>query len=164
MVRICGHNLKSRGTHMATNCLHTCMSQMLFPANAFKDFIHYSINLTFRTLSFKSGPDMDQGPVVQFLKYSVTHLCPTLCDLMGCSRAVFSVHHQLWGIAQTQDPLSCLWHPTISSSHVPSSSFLQTFPHQGIFQWVSSLHQVAKVLELQIQHQSFAWRCRTDLL
>ena len=54
------------------------MSQMHFPANAFKDIIHYSINLKFRTLSSKSGPDMDQGPVVQYLKCSITQLCPTL--------------------------------------------------------------------------------------
>ena len=36
--------------------------------------------------------------------------------------------------------------------------------HQGLFQWVSSSHQVAKVLEFQLQHQSFQWTPRTDLL
>ena len=36
--------------------------------------------------------------------------------------------------------------------------------HHGLFQWVSSLHQVAKVLELQLQHQSFQWIFRTDFL
>ena len=38
------------------------------------------------------------------------------------------------------------------------------FQHQGLFQWVSSSHQVAKLLELQLQHQSFQWIFRTDLL
>ena len=38
------------------------------------------------------------------------------------------------------------------------------FPNQGLFQWVSSSHQVAKVLELQLQHQSFQWIFRTDFL
>ena len=38
------------------------------------------------------------------------------------------------------------------------------FQHQGLFQWVSSPHQVAKVLEFQLQHQSFQWTPRTDLL
>ena len=61
---------------------------------------------------------------------------------------------------------SCLlswWcHPTISSSVVPFSSCLQSFP--GVFQWVSSSHQVAKVLELQLQHQSFQWIFRVDFL
>ena len=59
-------------------------------------------------------------------------------------------------------PLSWWCHPTISSSVVPFSSHLQSFQHQGLFQWVSSLHQVAKVLELQLQHQSFQWILRTD--
>ena len=48
-------------------------------------------------------------------------------------------------------------HPTISSSVVPLSSCLQSFQHQGLFQWVSSSYQVAKVLEFQLQHQSFQW-------
>ena len=44
-------------------------------------------------------------------------------------------------------------HPTISSSVIPFfSSCLQSFQHQGLFSWVASLHQVAKVLELQLQH------------
>ena len=55
---------------------------------------------------------------------------------------------------------SCLlsqWcHPTISPSVVPFSSRLQSFPASGLFQWISS-HQVAKVLEFQLQHQSFQW-------
>ena len=41
---------------------------------------------------------------------------------------------------------------------------LPSSQHQGLFQWVSSLHQVAKVLEFQLQHQSFQWTPRTDLL
>ena len=44
-------------------------------------------------------------------------------------------------------PLSQWCHPTISSSVVPFSSCLQSFHHQGLFKWVSSSHQVAKVLE-----------------
>ena len=46
-------------------------------------------------------------------------------------------------------PLSLWWHPTISSSVIRFSSCLQCFSHhQGLFQWVSSSHQVAKVLEV----------------
>ena len=56
---------------------------------------------------------------------------------------------------------SCLlsrWcHPTISSSLVAFSSRLQSFPASGIFRWISSSHQVAKVLEFELQHQSFQW-------
>ena len=53
------------------------------------------------------------------------------------------------------------------SNHHPlssSSSALNLSQHQGFFKWVSSSHQVAKVLEFQLQHQSFQWTPRTDLL
>ena len=61
-------------------------------------------------------------------------------------------------------PLSCWYHTTISSSVVPFSSCLHFSQHQGLFKWVSSSHQVAKVLEFQPQHQSLQWTLRTDLL
>ena len=51
-------------------------------------------------------------------------------------------------------------HP-LSSPSPPTFSLSQ---HQGLFKWVSSLKQVAKVLEFQLQHQSFQWTPRTDLL
>ena len=52
-------------------------------------------------------------------------------------------------------PLSQWCHPIISSSVTPFSSCLQSFQHQGLFQWVSPSHPMAKVLELQ--HQLFQW-------
>ena len=52
-------------------------------------------------------------------------------------------------------PLNQWCHPTISSSVIPFSSCLQSLPASGSFQWLDSLHQVAKGLELQLQHQSF---------
>ena len=61
-------------------------------------------------------------------------------------------------------PLSGWYHPTISSSVIPFSSCPQSFQHQGLFQWVSSSHQVAKVLEFQLQHQFFQWIFRTVFL
>ena len=51
-------------------------------------------------------------------------------------------------------------HP-LSSPSPPAFNLSQ---HQGLFQWVSSSHQVAKVLEFQLQHQSFQWIFRTDFL
>ena len=57
-------------------------------------------------------------------------------------------------------PLSLWCHP-LSSPSPPAFNLPQ---HQGLFQWVSSSHQVAKVLEFQLQHQSFQWTPRTDLL
>ena len=59
------------------------------------------------------------------------------------------------GVHPNSCPLSQWCHPTISSSVVPFSSCLQSFPASGSFQWVSSSHLVAKVLEFQLQHQSF---------
>ena len=62
-------------------------------------------------------------------------------------------------------PSSQWCHPTISSSVVPSSSCLQFFPASGSFLMsFSSLYQVAKILELQLQHQFFQWIFRTDFL
>ena len=62
---------------------------------------------------------------------------------------------------------SCPWsqwcHPTISSCH-PLFLLPSIFPSISLFQWVGSLHQVAKVLQLQLQHQSFQWIFRTDFL
>ena len=51
-------------------------------------------------------------------------------------------------------------HP-VSSPSLPALNLSQ---HQGLFKWVSSLHQVAKVLEFQLQHQSYQWTPRADLL
>ena len=61
-------------------------------------------------------------------------------------------------------PLSRWCHPTISSSVTPSPPAFNLSLHQGLFQWVSSLHQVAKVLEFQLQYQSFQWILRVDFL
>ena len=60
-------------------------------------------------------------------------------------------------------PSSRWYHPTISSS-VISFSYLQSFPAESNLSWVSSSYQVAKVLEFQLQHQSFQWIFRTDFL
>ena len=61
-------------------------------------------------------------------------------------------------------PLSQWCYPTISSSVIPFSSCLQSFQDQDLFQWVSSSHEVAKILELHLQYQSFQWIFRTDFL
>ena len=58
-------------------------------------------------------------------------------------------------------PLSQWCHPTISSSVIPFSSCLQYFQHQGLFKWVSSLYQMAKVLEFQLQHQSWLGKSKS---
>ena len=94
---------------------------------------------------------------------SVAQSCPTLCDPMDCSTPGFPVHHQLPELAQT----NVHWvGDAIQLSHPLSSPSLPAFylsQHQGLFRWVSS-NQVAKVLEFQLQHQSFQWIFRTDFL
>ena len=59
----------------------------------------------------------------------------------------------------------------VSDAIQPSHPLLPSFPpalnlsqNQNLFQWVGSSHQVARVLELQLQHQSFQWTFRTDFL
>ena len=94
----------------------------------------------------------------------VAQLCPTLCDLMNCSTPGLPVHHQLPELTQTHvHRVSDAIQPShpLSSPSLPALSLSQ---HQGIFQWVSSSHQVARVLEFRLQHQSFQWIFRTDFL
>ena len=100
-----------------------------------------------------------------FLQFSsVAQSCPTLCDPMDCSTPGLPVHHQLPEFTQAH----VHWvGDAIQPSHPlssPSPSSLNLSHHQGLFKWVSSSNEVAKVLEFQLQHQSFQWTPRTDLL
>ena len=95
---------------------------------------------------------------------SVPQSCPTLCHPMNHSMPGLPVHHQLPEFTQTHvhwvgDAIQPS-HP-LSSPSPPAPNLSQ---HQSLFQWVNSSHEVAKVLEFQLQHQSFQWTPRTDLL
>ena len=94
---------------------------------------------------------------------SVIQSCPTLCNPLNRSMPGLPVHRQLPEFTQTHVHWVC---NAIQPSHPLSSPSpaLNLSQHQGLFKWVSSLHQVAKVLELQLQHQSFQWTPRTYLL
>ena len=83
---------------------------------------------------------------------SVTQSCLTLCDPMNRSMPVLPVRHQLPEFTQTHihwvgDAIQPS-HP-LSSPSPPAFNLSQ---HQGLFKWVSFSHQVAKLLELQLQH------------
>ena len=87
-----------------------------------------------------------------------------LCNPMDCSTPGFRVHHQLLELAQTHVyPVGDAIQPShpLSSPSPPAFNLSQ---HQGLFQGVSSLHQVAKVLEFQLQHHSFQRNPKADLL
>ena len=90
-------------------------------------------------------------------------VCSTLCDPTDCSTSGFPVHHQLPEFTQTH----VRWvSDAIQPSHPLSSPYPPTFnlsQHQCLFKWVSFSHQVAKVLEFQLQHQSFQWIFRISL-
>ena len=113
------------------------------------------------TLKAENKEELKSLLKVQFSE--VVQSCPTLCDPINRSTPGLPVHHQLPEFTQTH----VHWvGDAIQPSH-PLSSPSPTFnlsQHQGLFQWVSSSHQVAKVLEFQLQHQSFQRIFRTDFL
>ena len=94
---------------------------------------------------------------------SVTKSCLTL-RLHGLQQARFPCPLLSPGIFSDSCPLSWQCHSTVSFSVTPFSSCPQSSQHQGLFQWISSLHQVAKVLERQLYHQSCQWIFRVDFL
>ena len=119
-------------------------------------FIHIPFNNLFLALYF----EILVWSSVQFS--SVAQSCPTLCNPMNRSTPGLPVHHQLPEFTQIHvhrigDAIQPS-HP-LSSPSPPAPNPSQ---HQGLFQWVNSSHEVAKVLELQ--HQSFQWTPRTGLL
>ena len=97
---------------------------------------------------------MLSGKLEQCIQFSsVAQSCLTLCDPIDCSRPGLHIHHQLREFTQTH----VHWvRDAIQPSHLlsfPSPPAFNLSQHQGLFQWVSSSHQVAKGLELQLQHR-----------
>ena len=95
---------------------------------------------------------------------SVIQSCPILCNPMDWSKPGFPVLHHLPELGQTH----VHWvGDVIQPSHPlssPSPPDLNLSQHQGLFQWVGSSHQMARVLELQPQHQCLQWIFRIDFL
>ena len=98
------------------------------------------------------------------LSCSVTKSCPALCDPMDCGTPGFPILHYLLEFTQTH----VRWIGDATQPSLPllpaSPSALNLSQHQSLFLWVSSSHQMAKVWELQLQHQSFQWVPRVDFL
>ena len=135
-------------------------------------FLELLRNLPSGLLKFVSPPSCLQHQIICYLATqpacfccsSATKLRLSPCDPMDCSTPGFPAHQHLLEFTQTH--VHCIGdairpsHP-LSSPSPPAFSLSQ---HQGLSQWVSSSHQVAKALELQLQHQSFQWVFRTDFL
>ena len=105
-----------------------------------------------------------KGPNDKVILCSVAQSCLALCDAVDSSTPGFPVLHRILQFAQTHvhrvgDAVQPS-HPLSS----PSPLAFNLSQHQGLFQWVSSSHQVARVLEFQLQHQSFQWIFRTAQL
>ena len=129
--------------------------------------LNFSMATTFRIFLILF-PNVNIYTVINILLQvqfsSVAHLCPTLWNPMNWSTPGLPVQHQLLEFIQTHvhrvgDAIQSS-HP-LSSPSPPAPNPSQ---HRGLFQWVNSLHEVAKVLEFQLQHQSFQRTPRTDLL
>ena len=123
---------------------HSLGSTVLVPMKLSVNF-----HLLFSTFMLLHGSLMISNP---FQFSSVAQSCPTLCNPMDCSMPGLPVYHQL-PVCSNSCALSQWCYPTISSSVIPFSFCLQSFPAQ-----------VAKVLEFQLQQQSFQWIFRTDFL
>ena len=96
-----------------------------------------------------SGGKLSNQRDALFCISSVAQSFPTLCDPMNCSTPGLPVHHHLPEFTQIHVHLVS---DAIQPSHPLSfpSSTLNPFRHQSLFQWVNSLHEVAKVLEFQL--------------
>ena len=133
-----------------------------------KTMVHPSINdnLYFIKTNFSIwSMYMYVKPTIIWVQFSsVNQSCPTLCDPMNHSNPSLPVHHQLLEFTKTH----VHW---VGDAIQPSRLMLSLSPpalnlskYQGLFKWVSLSQQGAKVLEFRLQHQSFQWTPRTDLL
>ena len=93
---------------------------------------------------------------------SVTQSCPTLCNPMDCSPPGSPVTSLSPGVCSDSCSLSWWYYLTILSSATSFSVCLQSFWASGSFPMSWLFHQVAKVWELQLQHQFFQWIFRVD--
>ena len=135
------------------------------PLNCLQDIIHVwavsirqwgSIAFNAKYIRIIHLSFIQQKNVVQLLSHGRLFVTPwtAACQASLSITNFWSLLRLMW--------IKSVMPSTISSSVIPFSSCLQSFPASGSFQWVSSLHQVAKVLEFQLQHQSFQWIFRTD--
>ena len=152
-----------------------------FKATMFKSHIYLPINKfllpkPWIEKDFESSSSPYRNTVIVLVSYgccnklpqtrscSVTRSCLSLWDPMDYSTPGFPVLHHLTELSQTH----VHWvRDAIQPSDLLSSPYPLAFclsQHHILFQWVGSSHQVAKVLELQLRHQSFQWIFSVDFL
>ena len=147
---------------------HTCFNTLPHLLRVLKPLIKRKWKRCWKP-NIQNTKIMASGPIssVQFSSVqfsSVTQLWLTFCDPMNRSMPGLPVHHQLLEFTQTH----IHWVGDAIQPSLPLSSPSPPAPnpsqHQGLFQWVNSSHEVAKVLEFQVQHHSFQRNPRDDLL
>ena len=147
--------------HSSVNGHLSCFHVLSIVKNA---SMNTGVHVSFQIRDFVFSRYMHKNEIAAVQFSSVTQSCLTISDSMDCSTPGLPVHHQLRKLTQTDvNWVSDAIQPShpLSSLSPPAFSLSQ---HQGPFKWVSSSHKVAKVLELQLQHQSFQWIFRTDFL
>ena len=124
-------------------------------------------SLSWRRQDTSSVPKSWEGNSVCSVQFSLSHVRLFVTPWTTECQASLSITNSqsllrlmsIESMMPSNHLILCL--PLLSS---PSPLNFNLFQHQGLFKWVSSLHQVAKILEFQLQHQSFQWIFRTDFL
>ena len=106
--------------------------------------------------------DTQAMPLLFIVVQLLSHVC--LFVTPGLRHAKLPCPSLYPRICSKLGPLSQWCNLANSSSVTPSPPAFSLSQYLGLFQWVSSLHQAAEVVELQLQHQSFQWILRTDFL
>ena len=153
LVVISSNNRRKKAWRRSSSSVLTHTTSALIYQSEFKLMTCFSV---IETKEYSLHGCMHVCPLAQ--------LCPALWDPVACSAPGFpvcaaSLHPR---VCSNSCPLSRWWTRYLLS--LPSPFAFSLSQHQDLFQWVSSLHPVAEVLQLQLQHQSFQWIVKVDFL
>ena len=154
-------------------CVCVCIFQMIYSCSIYWCLLHLKkikckllpscpLEIFLCKNRFLSNPPSKRSTKRSSQFSSVAQSCPTLCDLLNHSPPGLPVQHQLPEFTKTHvHRVSDAIQPSypLTSPSLPARNPSQ---HQGLFQWVNSSHEVAKLLTFQLYHQSFKWTPRPD--